>query len=100
MKQKGSKCRINNKLMLKKTKVLKLNLLLLILIQQQKKLTNYKFDLDKPFQEILYRIVNWINGKFGWIIESVVSQYINISTLLPLIGRSYIKSPAEVRSSK
>ena len=61
---------------------------------------NHKFDLDKPFQEILYRIFNWINEKFGWIIESMVSQYINISTFQPLIGSSYIKVLAEIRSSK
>ena len=61
-------------------------------------MTKHKCDLEKPFQEILYRIINWINGKFGWIIESIVSQYINISTLLPLIGRPYIKLPVEMRS--
>ena len=25
--------------------------------------------LDKSFQKILYRIDNWINEGFGWIIE-------------------------------
>ena len=34
---KGFKCQINTKIILKKTKALKLTLLLLILIQQQKK---------------------------------------------------------------
>ena len=28
-----------------------------------------KYDLDKSFQEILYRIDNWINEGSGWIIE-------------------------------
>ena len=73
---KSFESQINAKILLKKTKAL------------------------KPFQEILYRIVNWINEKFGWIIESIVSQYIKISTLQPLIGSSYIKVLAEIRSSK
>ena len=30
-----------------------------------------EYDLDKSFQEILYRIDNWINEKSGWVIESV-----------------------------
>ena len=45
---------------------------------------NYKFDLVKSFQEILYRIDNWINEGSGWIVESIDSQYINISTFKPL----------------
>ena len=28
-----------------------------------------KFNLDKSFQEILYRIDNWINLGSGWVIE-------------------------------
>ena len=38
---------------------------------------------------------HWINESFGWIAESVKSQYINILTLRPLMGSSYIKLPAE-----
>ena len=30
-----------------------------------------KCDFDKSFQEILYRIANWINEVSGWIIESI-----------------------------
>ena len=61
---------------------------------------NHKLDLDKSFQEILYRPDNGINESSGWIIESIVSQYINISTYKPLIGSSYINLPAELRSPK
>ena len=43
---------------------------------------------------------NWINESFGWIAVSVKSQYINISTLRPLMGSSYLKLPAELRISK
>ena len=30
-----------------------------------------KYTLDKSYQDILYRIDNWINEGFGWIIESI-----------------------------
>ena len=55
---------------------------------------NCKFNLDKSFQEIFYRIDDWINESSGWIVESIKSQYINISTY------RFIKIPAELRSSK
>ena len=34
-----------------------------------KTVINSKFNLDKSFQEILYRIDNWINEGSGWIVE-------------------------------
>ena len=61
---------------------------------------NHKFGLDKSFQEILYRIDNWINEGSGWIVETIKSQCINISTYRLLIGSSYVKLPAELRSPK
>ena len=61
---------------------------------------NHKFGLDKSFQEILYRIDNWINEGSGWIVEFIESQYINVSTYRPLSGSSYIKLPVELRSPK
>ena len=61
---------------------------------------NHKFSLDNAFQEILYRIDNWIKEGSGWIVELIESQYINISTYRPLSGSSYVKLPAELRSSK
>ena len=47
-----------------------------------KAMINHKFSLslDKSFQEILYRIDNWIDEGSGWIVELIESQYINIST--------------------
>ena len=50
-----------------------------------------KYDLDKSFQEILYRIDDWINEGSGWIIESIEAQYVNISMYSPLIGCTYIE---------
>ena len=37
-----------------------------------------KYDLDKCFQEILYRIDSWINEGSGMIIESINGEYVNI----------------------
>ena len=48
----------------------------------------------------MYRIDGWINKGFDWVVESVKSQWINISTFRPLIGSSYIKLPVELRSPK
>ena len=61
---------------------------------------NHKFSLDKSFQEILYRIDNWVNEGSGWIVELIKSQYIKISTYRPLSGRSYIKLPDKSKSPK
>ena len=61
---------------------------------------NHKFSLVKSFQDILYRIDNWINEGSGWVVELIDSQYINISTYRPLSGIFYIELPAELRSSK
>ena len=44
-----------------------------------KTVINSEYMLDKLFQQILYRISNWINEGFGWIIESIEAQYVNIS---------------------
>ena len=58
-----------------------------------------KYDLDKCFQEILYRIDNWINEGSGWIIESVEAQYVNISVYSPLIRSTYIELSDGLKNS-
>ena len=45
---------------------------------------SHRFRLESSFQEILYMIDNWINDGSGWIVESIESQYISISTYRPL----------------
>ena len=40
----------------------------------------------------------WINKGSGWIVESIESQYINISTYRLLSGSSYINLLVELRS--
>ena len=63
-------------------------------------MTDHKFSLENAFQEILHRIDNWINEGSGWIVESIESQYINVSTYKPLLGSSYIKLLVELKSLK
>ena len=55
-----------------------------------KTIINHRYKLDQSFQEILYRIDAWINKGSGWTIESIESQYINISAYRPLVGSSYV----------
>ena len=49
-----------------------------------KTVINHRFRLENAFQEILYLIDAWINEWSGWIVESIESQCINISTYRPL----------------
>ena len=65
-----------------------------------KTVINSEFSLDKSFQEILYRIDNWINEGSGWIIESISGEYIKISKYSPLIGSSFVELPSELSNSK
>ena len=57
---------------------------------------NHKSSLEIAFQEI----DTWIDEESGRIVELIKSQYINISTYRLLSGTSYLKLPAELRSSK
>ena len=65
-----------------------------------KTIITHKFSLENAFHEMLCRIDNWINEGSGWIVELILSQYINILTYRPLSGSSYINVPAELKSSK
>ena len=47
---------------------------------QTKTVINHKFRLENSFQEILYMTDVWINNGSGWNVESIESQYIDIST--------------------
>ena len=79
-------------------------------------LKNYKLDREIEFNPVyfnsvtklviklqiqfMYMFDNWINERSGWIVESIESQYINISTYWALSGSSYINLPVELRSLK
>ena len=65
-----------------------------------KTVINHRFKLESSFQEILYMIDVWINEEFGWIVESIESQYISISTYRTLSGSSYVSLPVELKSQK
>ena len=54
--------------------------------------------LDRSFQEILYRIDNWINEGSGWIIKSTEAQFVNISIYTPLSGSTYIELPDKLKN--
>ena len=45
-----------------------------------KPVVNHKFILKNAFQEILYRIDDWINEGSGWIVELIESQHIGVFT--------------------
>ena len=65
-----------------------------------KTVISHRFKLDQSFQEILYRIDAWINRRSGWIVKSIESQYIDISTYRPLVRSSYIDLPIELKHPK
>ena len=44
-----------------------------------KSVINHRSRLENSVQEILYMIDVWINNGSDWIVESIESQYINIS---------------------
>ena len=60
---------------------------------------NLKYDLHKSFQELLYRIDNWISKEPGWIIKSIDADYENISVYSPLSGSTYIELSFELKIS-
>ena len=62
-----------------------------------KTVINDDYKLDQAFQEIVYRLDNWISHGSGWIVEEIHNQYLNISSYFPLTGSTYIKLPAELQ---
>ena len=100
-KTKGFKYQITVKVLLKKYKLNgEIEFAPVYFNSVTKTVINHRFRLENAFQEILYLIDAWINKASGWIVESIESQYINISTYRPLSGSSYIKLPVELKSPK
>ena len=88
---KGFKYQITVKVLLKKYKPNEeIDITPVYFNSSTKTIINNRFKLEHAFQEILYRIDAWITKGSGGIIESIESQYINVSTCRPLIGSSYI----------
>ena len=88
---------------LKKTKGLKHQIIVKVLLKKykhtreiefsrvyfnslKKTVINDRLRLKRYFQELLYIIHDLINEVSGWIFESIESQYIYISTYRPLLG--------------
>ena len=65
-----------------------------------KTVINSEFNLDKSFQEVLYKIDNWINEGAGWIIQSINGAYVNISTYSSLVGSTFVELPDKLNNSK
>ena len=62
---------------------------------------NFGPGIDKSFEEILYRLDNRTNEGSGRIIELINSQYLNISTYIPLLGNGdFIELPKELNNPK
>ena len=64
-----------------------------------KTVINFKYDLDKSFQEFLYRIDNSINERSGRTIKIVKAEYMNVSIDSPLSGSTYIELSSKLRNS-
>ena len=100
-KKKGFKYQITLKITLKKYKPNgEIEFTPVYFNSTTKTVTNHKFSLENSFQEILYRVDNWINEGSGWIVKLIESQYINISTYRSLSGSPFVNLPPELRSSK
>ena len=97
---KGFKYQTMLKVILKKYKSTEIEFAPIYFNSATKTVINHKLSFKNAFQEILYRIDNFINEGSGWIVELIWSKYINISTYRPLSRTSYIKLPAELRSPK
>ena len=98
---KSFKCQITAKVSLKKYKLNEeIEFARVYFYSFTKTVINHRFRLENSFQEILYMIDVWINNGSGWNVESIESQYINISTYRPLSGSSYMDLPVELKSPR
>ena len=55
-----------------------------------------KYFLNECFNEIIFRLENWISHGSGWNVDNILSQYLNISSYKPLSGSIYCKLPKEL----
>ena len=54
-----------------------------------------KYYLNECFNEIILRLENRISHGSGWYVDTILNQYLNISSYKPLIGCTYCKLPKE-----
>ena len=99
MKQKGFKYQIIVNVLLKKSKLNgEIEFAPVCSNSVTKTLINHRFRLENSLQEILTAV--WINNRSGWNVESIESQYINVSFYSPLSESSYMDLPVELKRSK
>ena len=55
-----------------------------------------KYHLNECFNEKKFRLENGISHGSGWIADSILNQYLNISSYKPLSGSTYCKVPKEL----
>ena len=58
-----------------------------------------KYSLSKSFQQVLYRLDNWINKGSARTTRYMDGEYINISIYSPLSGSTNIELPDELKNS-
>ena len=88
---KGFKYRITVKVLLRKYKENKdIEFAPVYFTSTTKTVTNSKYDLDKSFQENLYRIDNWINKGSGWVTEPINGEYVSIYLYSLFIIRKFL----------
>ena len=97
---KGFKYQITVKVLFKKCKLNKEIEFRPVYFNSKTKTVNYRSKLKSSFQEILYMIDVCISNGSGWTVESIESQYINISTYRALSGSSYMDLPIELKSPR
>ena len=56
--------------------------------------------LERAAEEILNKIAIWISEGSGWVIENIISHFVNIISYVPLRGSSYLPLPEELRNSR
>ena len=86
-KMKGFKYQITLTILLSKVKINKdIEYSPVYFNSTTKTVINHEFSPDKSFEEILYRIDNWIIEGSCWIVKSIDGDYVNISAYSPLVG--------------
>ena len=58
-----------------------------------------KYFLDDCFNEVIFRLENWISHGTGWNVDNILSQYLNISSYKPLSGSTYCELPKGLKNS-
>ena len=56
-----------------------------------------KFKLNQCFNEIIYRLENWISHGSGWNVEEIISGFLNFGSYLALSGTTYTALPSELK---